>query len=443
MEIRLSDHFDFKRLIRFVIPSVVMMVFTSVYGVVDGLFVSNYAGKTAFAAVNLIMPFPMMTGTAGFMIGTGGTAIVAKLLGQGKSERANEVFSMLVKVLCMIGIIASVLGIIFIRPIARLMGADDLLIGDCVTYGSILLAFNICLMLQTLFQSFLVAAEKPKLGLAVTVAAGITNMLLDWIFVGVLDLGVTGAAFATGISQAVGSGIPFIYFIRKNDSLLRLSMTKIDLRVVAQTCVNGSSELMTNISLSLVNILYNRQLLRFVGVNGVAAYGVIMYVNFIFVSIFIGYSIGSSPLIGYNYGADSRSELKNLFKKSLCIIAVSGAAMLIAAQLSSGLLADIFVGYDESLYKITRNGFRLFSFAFIVMGFNIFGSAFFTALGNGLISALISFLRTLLFQVAAVLILPTFLGLNGIWLSELTAEIAALFLTIIFFINKKERYYYL
>lgn len=443
MEIKLSDHFDFRRLIRFVIPSIVMMIFTSVYGVVDGLFVSNYAGKNDFAAVNLIMPFPMIIGTAGFMIGTGGTAIVAKLLGQGKNEKANEVFSMLVKALCLIGITTSILGIIFIRPIARLMGADDLLIENCVTYGRILLVFDVCLMLQSMFQSFLVAAEKPKLGLAVTVAAGITNMLLDWIFVGVLDLGVTGAAFATGISQAVGSGIPFVYFLRKNDSLLRLVRSKIDLRIVSQTCINGSSELMTNVSLSLVNILYNRQLLRFVGVDGVAAYGVIMYVNFIFVSIFIGYSIGSSPLIGYNYGADNRIELKNLFKKSLYVISVSGAVMFMAAQLSAGLLADIFVGYDESLYKITYNGFRLFSLAFIVMGFNIFGSAFFTALGNGLISALVSLLRTLVFQVTAVLILPAFWGLNGIWLSELTAEIAALFVTVYFLINKKKRYHYL
>ena len=443
MEIKLSDHFDLRHLIRFVIPSVIMMVFTSIYGVVDGLFVSNYAGKDAFAAVNLIMPFPMIIGTLGFMFGTGGTAVVAKLLGQGKKEKVNEVFSMLVKVLFMTGITASVLGIIFIRPIARLMGADDTLIDNCVLYGRLLLAFDVCLMLQSLFQSILVVAEKPKLGLFVTVAAGGVNMLLDWIFVGVFDFGVVGAALATGISQAVGSGVPFIYFLRNNSSLLRIVRSKTDFRIISQTCINGSSELMTNVSLSLVNILYNRQLYRFVGVDGVAAYGVIMYVNFIFVSIFIGYSIGSSPLVGYNYGADNRSELKNLFKKSLGIIAVSGVIMFAAAQLSAGLLAKIFVGYDETLYQITCNGFKLFSLAFILMGFNIFGSAFFTALGNGPVSALISFLRTLVFQIAAVLILPVFLKLNGIWMSELTAEIAALFVTIFFILKKKEKYHYL
>lgn len=397
MEIKLSDHLDLKRLIRFVIPSVIMMLFTSIYGVVDGLFVSNYVGKDAFAAVNLIMPFPMIIGTIGFMFGTGGTAVVAKLLGQGKNEKANEVFSMLVKTLFMIGVTVSLLGIIFIRPVARAMGADDSLIDNCVLYGRLLLAFNVCLMLQSLFQSVLVAAEKPKLGLIITVIAGAVNMLLDWILVGVLGLGVMGAALATGISQAVGSGVPFIYFLSNNSSLLHIVKSKTDLRIIAQTCINGSSELMTNISMSLVSILYNRQLYRFVGVDGIAAYGVIMYVNFIFVSIFIGYSIGTAPLVGYNYGADNRAELKNLFKKSLCIIAASGIAMFTAAQLSAGLLAEIFVGYDESLYRITYNGFRLCSFAFILMGFNIFGSAFFTALGNGTVSALISFLRTLIF----------------------------------------------
>lgn len=443
MEIKLSDHLDLKRLIRFVIPSVIMMLFTSIYGVVDGLFVSNYAGKDAFAAVNLIMPFPMIIGTIGFMFGTGGTAVVAKLLGQGKNEKANEVFSMLVKTLFVIGVTASLLGIIFIRLVARAMGADDTLIDNCVLYGRLLLAFNVCLMLQSLFQSILVAAEKPKLGLVITVIAGVVNMLLDWILVGVLDLGVMGAALATGISQAVGSGVPFVYFLRNNGSLLHIVKSKTDPRIIAQTCINGSSELMTNISMSLVSILYNRQLYRFVGVDGIAAYGVIMYVNFIFVSIFIGYSIGTAPLVGYNYGTDNRAELKNLFKKSLCIIAVSGIAMFTAAQLSAGLLADIFVGYDKSLYQITYNGFRLCSFAFILMGFNIFGSAFFTALGNGTISALISFLRTLIFQVAALLILPVFFKLNGIWMAVFTAEIASLFVTIFFIMKKKGKYHYL
>ena len=442
MEIKLSDHFTYRRLFRFVIPSIVMMIFTSIYGVVDGFFVSNYVGKTEFAAVNLIMPFPMMLGAFGFMIGTGGSALVSMTLGQGNKRGANEIFSMLVKVTIITGIVLSVAGIVFTREIALALGATEDLLEHCITYGRILLIALTPFMLQNVFQSFLVTAEKPTLGLIVTVIAGLTNVVLDFLLIGVLKWGIPGAALATGISQAVGGFIPLLYFMRENTSELRLISSKINFRVLGKTCFNGSSELMTNLSMSLVNMLYNLQLMKYAGENGVAAYGVIMYVNFIFVAVFVGYAIGTAPIIGYNYGAGNNAEMRNVFKKSLIFNVVSGILMCMAAVLMSGVLSGIFVSYDAELFEMTKRGFAIYSLSFVVMGMNIYGSSFFTALGNGLVSALISFLRTLLFQIAAVLILPLLFGLDGIWFSIVVAEIMALAVTGVLFITNKKKYGY-
>ena len=442
MEIKLSDHFTYGRLFRFVIPSVIMMIFTSIYGVVDGFFVSNYVGKTEFAAVNLIMPFPMLLGGFGFMIGTGGSALVSMTLGEGKKKEANEIFSMLIKVTIVVGIILSVFGIIFIKDIAILMGATEDLLGHCVTYGRILLIANTAFMLQNVFQSFLVTAEKPKLGLVITVIAGLINVVLDFILIGVIKGGVVGAALATGISQLVGGMIPLIYFARENSSELKLVKSKINFRILGKTCFNGSSELMTNISMSIVNMLYNLQLMEYAGENGVAAYGVIMYVNFIFVAVFLGYAIGSAPIIGYNYGAGNSSEMKNVFKKSIRFNIFAGILMCVAAVMLSGVLAGIFVGYDRELFEMTKKGFAIYSISFLVMGLNIYGSSFFTALGNGLVSAIISFLRTLLFQIAAVLILPVIFELNGIWMAIIVAEIMALIVTLSLLAANKKKYGY-
>jgi len=443
MKIQLSDHFSYPRLLRFVFPSIVMMIFTSIYGVVDGLFVSNFVGKTPFAAVNLIMPVLMALGTLGFMIGTGGSAIIAKTLGEGDRQRANQYFSMLVYVTVMFGVVLTIVGLVWLRPISVLLGAQGAMLEDCVTYGRIILIALTAFMVQNVFQSFFVTAEKPLLGLAVTVAAGVTNMVLDFVLIALLGLGLEGAACATGISQAVGAAIPLWYFSRKNDSLLRFTRAKLDWRALLKTCTNGSSELMTNLSMSLVNILYNFQLMRLVGEDGVAAYGVIMYVNFIFVSIFLGYSIGSAPIIGYHYGSENQSELKNLLKKSLVFMGVSGLALTALAELFSRPLSLVFVGYDPALLALTCRGFRLYSLSFLLMGVNIFGSSFFTALNNGGVSAVISFLRTLLFQIAAVLLLPPVLGVDGIWLSIVAAELAALGVTFLFVWKLKDRYHYL
>ena len=442
MEIRLSDHFTYRRLFRFVLPSIVMMIFTSIYGVVDGLFVSNFAGKTEFAAVNLIMPFPMLLGAFGFMIGTGGSAIVSKTLGEGKKEKANEYFSMLVYITVVAGIILSAAGIVFIRTIAKWMGATDELMEYCVTYGRLLLCALTPFMLQNVFQSFLVTAEKPDLGLKITVLAGMTNIVLDFVMIGVWKWGVVGAALATGISQILGGFVPFIYFLRKNSSVLRLVKTRMDWSIFSRTCLNGSSELMTNLSMSLVNMLYNFQLMKYAGENGVAAYGVIMYVNFIFVAVFIGYSIGMAPIVGYHYGAGNHKELKNVFGKSVRFNVISGMIMFLLATAMAGFLARIFVGYDRELFEMTKEGFRIYSISFVIMGMNIFGSAFFTALGNGIVSALISFLRTLLFQMIAVLVLPAIFELRGIWMAIVVAETCALVITVSFLIVNRKRYHY-
>ena len=442
-KIQLSDHFTYSRLLRFVFPSIVMMIFTSIYGVVDGLFVSNYVGKTPFAAVNLIMPFLMIMGAVGFMFGTGGSAIVSKALGEGKSIKANQYFSMMVYVVIGCGIVLTLIGLIFLRPIAVAFGATGDMLENCVIYGRIILSALTAFMLQNVFQSFLVTAERPTLGLIVTIAAGVANMLLDFIFIAIFHWGIVGAAAATAISQFTGGLLPLIYFSRPNTSLLKLVKTKIDANILLKTCINGSSELMVNVSMSLVNILYNFQLMHYIGEDGIAAYGVIMYVSFIFAAIFIGYSIGSAPVIGYHYGAGNHSELKGLFQKSICLISLWNLLLTLIAIGTSLPLSHIFVGYDAELASLTRRGLYLYSLSFLITGFNIFSSAFFTALGNGVISASISFLRTLLFQVAAVLIIPFFLGPDGIWLSIVAAELLALIVTIFFFVKKGTYYHYI
>lgn len=442
MKIQLSDHFTYKRLIRFVLPSIVMMVFTSVYGVVDGLFVSNYAGKTSFAAVNLIMPVIMIMGTIGLMIGTGGSAIVSKTLGEGKKEKASEYFSMLVYTSIILGVLFTIAGLLLLRPIAIAIGAEGEILENCIVYGRILIIATVPFILQYMFQSFFVTAEKPTLGLIVTIAAGVTNIILDWLLVGIFNYGIEGAAAATAMSQVIGGILPLFYFASKNKSLLRLTKAKFYGKVFLKACTNGSSELMTNVSMSLVNMLYNTQLLKLEGENGVAAYGVIMYVNLIFLSIFIGYSIGSAPVFGYHYGAENRKELKELLKKSLIITGTSGVILTAAAILLASPLSKIFVGYDQELFELTCNGFKLFSISFLISGFNIFASSFFTALGNGLVSATISFSRTLLFQIAAVMLLPMILGINGIWLAIVAAEAMAIIVTAIFLITNKKKYHY-
>ena len=443
MKIQLSDHFTYKMLLRFVLPSIIMMVFTSIYGVVDGLFVSNFVGKTSFAAVNLVMPFIMVFGGIGFMFGTGGSALVAKTMGEGDKHRANRYFTMMIVVTLICGVIISTVGVIYMEPISIFLGADEEMLADCVLYGRIVLAFNTAFMLQNVFQSFLIAAEKPKLGLWVTVAAGVTNMVLDALFMAVFGWGVAGAAIATGISQVVGGVLPLVYFLRPNSSLLRMTKTTLELRPILQASGNGASELVSNVTASVVGMLYNFQLLRLSGQNGVAAYGVLMYVEFIFAAVFIGYAIGCAPIISYHFGAGNHGELKNLLKKSVLLMGVGGLLMVGAAQALAVPMARLFVGYDDVLCQMTVHAFRISTVAFALVGFNIFNSSFFTALNDGMVSAIISFLRTFVFKLSAVLLLPMIWELDGIWWAGVAAEICAFGVGLAFLLGKRKKYHYM
>lgn len=441
--IQLSEHFTYKKLIRFTLPTITMMIFTSVYGVVDGIFVSNVAGSEAFAGVNLIWPVLMMLSSIGFMVGTGGSALVSKTMGAGDGKKANRYFSMLIYLLIIAGIILSALGIIFIRQITLLLGAQGEMIEICCIYGRTMLIFLTFFILQNCFQSFLVVAQKPKMGLAISVISGLTNMFLDFLFIYIFKMGVFGAALATGLSQLLGAVVPLIFFICKNGTPLRLIKTKFEFKPLLKACTNGSSEMVTNISMSLVNMLYNLQLMKYAGSNGVVAYGIIMYVSFVFVGTYLGYSVGSAPIISYHYGAKNTNELKNLFKKSIKLIIIVSIIMTVCAEALSRLLAGIFVSYDNDLMDMTATAIRLFSLSYIISGINIFASSFFTALNNGLVSAAISFLRTLLFQIAMIFILPKLLGLNGIWLAVVAAEALSLIVSLTFFITNRKKYQYI
>lgn len=450
--IRLSDHFTYKKLFRFVLPSIIMMVFTSIYSIVDGFFVSNFTGPIQFAALNLIFPLIMVFGSVGFMLGTGGNAIVSKTLGEGEPEKANRIFSMLIYTTIVIGVILSLIGILIARPVAiafaeteQTLNADEKakLIEYCVLYARIILVALPAFMLQNAFQGFFVTAEKPRLGLYITILAGVGNIIFDALFVAVFKWDLAGAACATALNQLIGGIIPIFYFGRKNNSLLRLCNAGFDAKVFGKVCVNGLSELMTNVSMSLIGILFNMQLMKYLGIDGVSAYGIMMYIGFIFVGIFIGYSFGCAPIIGYHYGAQNREELKNIFIKSACSLLISGVLMTIVSIVFAKALSSIFVR-EPNLLALTTHGFQLYALGFLVCGFNIFGSAFFTALSNGGVSLLISFFRTLVCQMVAILILPGLMGgADGIWLSVPMAELVSLFLTGALCLLYRKRYGYL
>lgn len=442
LKIQLSDHFTYKKLLRYTFPSIIMIVFVSLYGIMDGLFVSNFAGKTPFAAISLILPFVAAMGSFGYMIGTGSAAIIAKTLGEGRRDEANQIFSMLIAFTAVIGLILTIIGLLILRPVAMAMGAAGELLENCVLYGSIMLSFQTAFMIQTVFQSIFPAAEKPKLGLALTVTSGMIDILLNALFIIGFGWGVVGAAVSTVIGQLIGSMVPILYFLRNNDSLLRLVKPSFHGRTILKACTNGSSELMTALSSSIVGALCNLQLMKLAGENGIAAYGVIIYANYIFYAVFIGYSMGCAPIISYHYGAENHSELKNLLRKSLIIIGTGSALLTTAAIIFSGSIARFFVGYDPALLALSGRAFALYSVSFLICGFNIFGSAFFTALNNGLISASISFGRTLLFQAAAIMVLPALIGIDGVWLAATVSETMALVLAGSFFIRKKDQYHY-
>ncbi len=440
--IRLSEHFTFGKLMRFTLPSIIMMVFTSIYSIVDGFFVSNFVGKTAFAAVNFAMPLLMILGCVGFMFGTGGSALISKFLGEGKSEKANETFSFVVYAAAASGTLLAVLGEIFVSPILSLMGAEGELLEQATLYSRIYLIGLPFYVLQFEFQCLFVTAEKPKIGLFVTLASGFANMILDAVLVMVFEWKVAGAAVATVVSMLVGGIIPLFYFGRKNRSLLKLTGCGFDKSVLFKTCTNGSSEFLSNVSTSLVSMLYNLQLMKYAGEDGVSAYGVLMYVAMIFQAIFIGYSVGAAPVVGYNFGAQNKEELRNVLRRSLVIIGIAAFLMFGAGELLSRPLAMLFVGYDAALMEMTDHAFRIFSFSFLMCGFTIYTSSFFTALNDGLISALVSILRTLVFQVICVIVFPLIWKLDGIWISIVAAEVMAIVFSFVFLKIKRGKYGY-
>lgn len=444
MQIQLSEHFNYRKLLRFTLPTIAMMIVTSIYSIVDGFFISNFAGKTPFAAINLIMPVLMILGTVGFMLGTGGTALVAATYGAGDRERANRYFSLIVYTAFVIGVAFTILGFLFIRPVAQLLGAEGALLENCVVYSRIILAAMPFYVLQVMFQSFFVAAEKPRLGLVVTIISGLTNMILDAVLVISLPQAhkLEGAAIATAVAQTVGGVVPLFYFFRKNSSFLRLGKTRFDGSALRKACINGSSEFMSNISMSIVGILYNAQLMKLAGENGIAAYGVMMYVSMIFASTFVGYCVGMAPVVSYHFGAENTQELKGLLRKSLVILTIMGVSMTVAAEVLAMPLSAFFVGYDQELLALTVRGFRIFSLSFLFMGFGIFTSSFFTALNDGVTSAIVSFLRTLVFQCAAILLLPMIWGIDGVWIAVVAAEVMSMAVGAIFLVAKRGTYHY-
>lgn len=421
----MSKHFNTAALLRYTAPSMVMMVFTSIYTIVDGFFVSNFAGKTAFAGVNLILPFIMILSTVGFMVGTGGGALVAQQRGKKDDATANRYFSLIIWFALVLGIICAVIGFFTMEPVARFLGASDELLPICVLYGQISMISLPMFMLQFAFQPLFSTAGKPTLGLVITVMSGLTNIVLDFVLVGYLGMGVAGAAWATVASEYVGGLIPLIYFLLPNKSFLRLGKTKLEFRVIGKVCVNGSSEMMSNIAMSVVAMVYNWQLIKLLGEDGVAAYGVIMYVGMIFGAILMGYAMGAAPLMSYQHGADNSVEKRSLMRHGLAIMGIGGVSAFVAAQLLAPVIAQIFTSYDSELMALTIHAFRLYSIAFLLMGFSIFGSSLFTSLGNGVVSAVISFMRTLVFETGAVILLPMLLGADGIWTSVIVAEIAS------------------
>ena len=443
MPIRLSDHFTYGKLIRFTLPSIVMMLFTSIYGMVDGLFVSNFVGSTAFASINLVMPFFQIMGGMGAMLGVGGSALVAKTLGEGDTHRANRYFTMMVYLLFIIGVACTVLGIVFIRPVAYLLGATENMIEDCVVYGRICLLFNIALHMQYTFQSYLIAAEQPKLGLIVTVIAGVTNMVLDALFIAVFRWGVAGAALATGLSQTVAGVIPLVWFLsKKNTSLLHFAKTKMEWKPILKACANGASEMLSSVSGSITGILYNLQLIRYAGENGVAAYGVVMYAAWIFISVFSGFSSGASPIVAYHYGAGNHSEMKNMLRKCLTVMVSAGVVLTAIAVAFAKPICGIFVGYDQGLWELTIRAFRICALPFLIMGINIYASSFFTSLNDGAVSAAISFLRALVFPLVTIIVLPIFFQLDGVWYSLLAGEVLSFVAAIAFLLGKRKKYHY-
>ena len=443
MTIELSGHYGYGRLIKATLPMALMMIIVSVYSIVDGYFISNWAGSDAFAGMNLIWPPIAVVGAIGLMVGTGGSALVSKTFGEGHPEEARRIFTMMIRLTVIAGVILGTICFILMPWLAKVLGADEAMIPHAILYGRILIIVLPAYMLQMAFQPFFMVAERPHFGTALSILSGVTNIILDALFVAVFSWGLTGAALASCAGILLNAGIPIWFFSSKrNKTQLCFVPTRLDWKKILKSCSNGISEFVGSIALSVVSMCYNWQLMRYIGANGVSAYGIIMYLGFIFAAIFIGYNMGVSQIIAYNYGAGNKPELRSLLKKSLVIIGLVGVVITALAELSADVIADIFVGYDAELRDLTAYATRVYMLSFLICGFNMFCSAWFTSLNNGIISAIGAFVRTLVFEFACVFILPMLFGIEGIWVAVNVAELLSLFLTISLIIGFRKRYGY-
>lgn len=444
MKIELSGHYSYSRILKTCIPSVLMILTTSVYSIVDGLFVSNFAGTTSFAALNIIWPAIATVAAFGLMFGTGGSALVAMVIGQDDRDRANGIFTMLIRAMLILGAVCGTLLFIFMRPVSIWLGADEAMLPDCIRYGRILVCAMPAFMSQMAFNSFFMTAEKPQLGTLLTVICGITNIAFDALFIVVFGWGLTGAAIATVLGMAVGGIYPLYYFSSKKRNTTKLKFVKADTdwHCIVRCCSNGLSEYVGNIALNIVSMCYNLQLMKLIGQDGVAVYGILMYIGYVYASVYIGYNIAVSPIVSFNYGAQNHDELKSLLRKSIVILLVAGTILTGLSEILSSPMAGIFVGYDPGLKALTARAIRIYMISFMICGLNMFVSAWFTALNNGIVSACAAFARTLVFEMGAIFILPLLLGLDGVWLAVDVADMLALVLAVILLSTFRKRYNY-
>ena len=419
-----------------------MMLFTSMYGVVDGLYLSHFSGKEAFAAITLIIPLPLLIGAWAYMIGAGGSAVIAKAIASDRQKDANEYFSFLVLISVLGSILLAGIGEIFLEPCAKLLGANDEMLPFCMTYGRILIAAVPLYVLQNVFQSFLTVAEHPKIGLAINLVSAFLNMALNFVFIRITNEVVTAVALATVVSQFVGGITPFVFFVRSKSTTLRFGRPHMPMSLLGPVFANGVSEFVSEIFHPLASVMYNYKLMELTGLNGVAAYGVLMNVGFLFGSVFLGFAVGSAPLFTYKYEREDHDELHSLFIKSTISVVLMGFLLYGVACMIEGPFAAEFFGGDELLITMTEEAFALHSLSYMVMGLAVFASAFFTAIHDSRVSFLISFLRTLLFEVLAILLLPMLFDLNGVWAASLTSEVLTLLVTVGLLISKKEKYQY-
>lgn len=438
----IAKDFKFFSLLRFALPTMVMMIFMSLYSIVDGIFISRLLGTNALSAANIVYPVISIVFAVGIMLSTGGSALIAKKLGEGKEREAREDFSFLTLVSFLFGIAILLIGNIFIEPIVRALGSTDALLPYCVDYLSVSLLLAPAAMLQMMFQTFFVTAGKPLIGLMLTISGGVANMILDYLFMGPFNMGISGAALATGIGELIPAVIGLFYFLFTRHSLY-LTKPVVRFQVLKESCFNGSSEMVTNLSTAVVTYLFNITMLKFLGEPGVAAITIVLYGQFLFNALYMGFSMGVAPVISYNHGSQNLPLLKRIFKICIGFISISSILITIMALVSSPVIVEIFTPIGSATYDIAKTGFFLFSINYIFAGINIYSSSMFTAFSDGKVSALISFVRTFVLIVLNILLLPYLIGVNGVWLAVPVAEFMTLFLSVYLFYKKRDVYHYL